>query len=533
MADSLYRNISFATAAGLADLLSMGNPVEVRGSRVRELRNRLTILQRPRERCLFLPNRGNDVVACLAETFWVLAGRDDIEWLSTYLPRASQFSDNGKTWRGAYGPRLRNWNGVDQLAESRRLLLEDVSTRRAAMSLYDPGRDFVPSKDIPCNNWLHWLVRDHQLHLTIAVRSNDIIWGFSGVNSFEWSVLQDMMAFWIGAEVGDTTYLATSFHLYDRHEERARKIVRTFNGVSCYDYGLTAPPFRTTFDQLDQALKVWFALEAQVRDNPEHEIELQRLQDPLLAVSIEIIRIHHGWRQGWSVERLSAELARLPNCDLTAAAYELYLRRYPALIESIPDTPIRQFLEAYRVARHSAKTVVTVFRIADTIKSLHAQKNAAYGTAWKRRGELTSILANIARKVDRLEHYISARAKLSNESMFDTAIDLFVYLLKYRLFLLERAPIEIAAAEFPKKLQATLSDDPGAFDLMTDLYASAQPWARSAEAIIFDTVRGFDLLHCLAAEGTASVIERLGATSKAATLAFELVCAFAVEDDAV
>src|SRR5215211_6568696 len=116
-------------------------------------------------------------------------------------------------WRAAYGPRLRNWNGVDQLAETRRLLLEDVSTRRAAMSLYDPDRDFVQSSDIPCTNWLHWLVRDERLHLTVGMRSNDVIWGFSGVNSFEWSVLQDMMAFWIGAEVGDATFLASSFHL--------------------------------------------------------------------------------------------------------------------------------------------------------------------------------------------------------------------------------------------------------------------------------------------------------------------------------
>ena len=85
----------------------------------------------------------------------------------TYLVHP-EFSDNGRTWHGAYGPRLRNWNGVDQIDETRRLLLEETATRRAVMSLYDPSRDFVKSKDVPCNNWLNWLVRDGKLHLTVG-----------------------------------------------------------------------------------------------------------------------------------------------------------------------------------------------------------------------------------------------------------------------------------------------------------------------------------------------------------------------------
>jgi thymidylate synthase len=530
MTESLHRNISFATIAGLSDVLKVGKPIEVRGSRVRELRNRVTILQRPRERCLFLPNRGNDVIASLAETIWVLAGRDDIEWLSTFLPRAHKFSDDGTTWRGAYGPRLRNWNGVDQIAECLRLLLEEVSSRRAVMSLFDPQRDFVTSMDIPCNNWLHWMVRDRQLHLAVAVRSNDIIWGFSGVNSFEWSVLQEMMAFWVGVEVGDATYLAGSFHLYDRHEERARRMIEGFHGVNCYDFGLTAPPFRTAVDQLEQVLKHWFALEAQARENPEREIEAQRhLGDPLLAVSAEIMRIHHGFGIGWSVGRLSEELARLPSCDLAAAAFEFYARRFPTLVESIPDLHIRQFIEAYTRGTTGNNLEVDLGRIADNIKHLHARKDAAYGIAWKKRGELTGILANIARKVDRLEQYMTTGVELADESKSDTAADLFVYLLKYQLFLLERAPAEFAATGFLETGEMALSENPAAFDFLVDQYKNAQNSSRQPQEVSAEIVADFEQLHRFAAEGSASVTERLSATARAAALAFELVCAFAFE----
>src|SRR5260370_15928262 len=40
----------------------------------------------------------------------------------------------------------------------------------------------------------------------------------------------------------------------------------------------------------------------------------------------------------------------------------------------------------------------------EAVARLHRAKDAVYRDAWKRRGEVISILANIARKVDRLEY---------------------------------------------------------------------------------------------------------------------------------
>jgi thymidylate synthase len=527
MSRMTHRNISFATVASLVDLISNGTVVEVRGSRVRELRNHLTVIERPRERCPFIPHRGNDIIASLAETLWVVAGRDDFGWLSAFLPRAARFSDDGTTWRAAYGPRLRNWNGVDQLAETRRLLMNDHLTRRAAMSLYDPDRDFVQSKDIPCTNWLHWLAREGKLHLTIGMRSNDVMWGFSGVNSFEWSILQDMMAFWIGAATGDATYLATSFHLYAHHDMRASKIVDHFTGVTCYEFGLTAPSFSTPFDQLDQVLATWFALESEVRNNPDRELEGVRLGDQLLATALELMRIHHGARRGWSEGRLAEGLAQLPSCDLKAAAYEFYGRQHPSLLEAIPDPQIARFLTVYQQGDAALGSAWSTTRIVHAIKHLHTEKNSAYGKAWKKRGELTSILCNVARKVDRLEQHASTGAELDDESAFDTAVDLFVYLLKYRLFLLDRAPIEISAAAFPNR-HPPFSDDLAAFDESADSYAVRQLPTRRPDEITSEIVATFERLHWLA-EGSASIMERLTAVSEVAELAFDLVLALARE----
>src|ERR1700746_3163624 len=63
-----------------------------------------------------LPGRGNNPFATMAETLWVYAGRNDVGTLSKWLPRARDYSDDGKIWDSGYGPRLRHWhNRVDQI----------------------------------------------------------------------------------------------------------------------------------------------------------------------------------------------------------------------------------------------------------------------------------------------------------------------------------------------------------------------------------------------------------------------------------
>jgi hypothetical protein len=63
---------------------------------------------------------------------------------------------------------------------------------------------------------------------------------------------------------------------------------------------------------------------------------------------------------------------------------------------------------------------------------MHREKDAAYRDAWKKRGEVLSILANIARKVDRLEYVLGGALATRDESLLDTTVDLFVTPLNTR-----------------------------------------------------------------------------------------------------
>ena len=88
-----------------ADLLENGDEVGSRNGRVMEFINASITLTDPQRREILTLNRKANVFAQIAETMWVLSGRNDVEWLSAYLPRAKDFSDDGKTWRGGYGCR--------------------------------------------------------------------------------------------------------------------------------------------------------------------------------------------------------------------------------------------------------------------------------------------------------------------------------------------------------------------------------------------------------------------------------------------
>jgi hypothetical protein len=69
-----FRNINFATVGGLRDVLDNGSVLRIRNEEVAEIQNRLTIISRPWERCLFLRHRGNNIFATVGETLWVRPG---------------------------------------------------------------------------------------------------------------------------------------------------------------------------------------------------------------------------------------------------------------------------------------------------------------------------------------------------------------------------------------------------------------------------------------------------------------------------
>lgn len=172
-----------------------------------------TVYGHPCQRILFDPVRNANPFFHFFETLWMLAGREDVKWLSYFLGDIAKYSDDGKRYHGAYGYRLRGIDH-DQIGWVIRHLHEDPNSRRATLSIFSHLFDHRPSKDIPCNTTVSFSLRAGRLHMTVFCRSNDMLWGAYGANVVQFSTIQELIAACLGVQVGTYTQISNSFHVY-------------------------------------------------------------------------------------------------------------------------------------------------------------------------------------------------------------------------------------------------------------------------------------------------------------------------------
>jgi len=106
---SIYaRGVSEALFLGRQALLSSGVAVETRNGSALEFPTPvITTYTHSRERVLFYPERDANPYFHLMESLWMLAGRNDVEWISQFNHRIEEYSDDGDVFHGAYGFRWR------------------------------------------------------------------------------------------------------------------------------------------------------------------------------------------------------------------------------------------------------------------------------------------------------------------------------------------------------------------------------------------------------------------------------------------
>jgi hypothetical protein len=95
--------------------------------------------------------------------------------------------------------------------------------------------------------------------------------------------------------------------------------------------------------------------------------------------------------------------------------------------------------------------------ISELLERLHRHKDAAYGDAWRKRGEVIAIFANMARKYDRLLVAFDEQRPAATEPLGDTVADLCVYAGKYLTWIAEEHPADLDVADLPLPNSAMLA----------------------------------------------------------------------------
>lgn len=161
------------------------------------------------------------------------------------------------------------------------------------------------------------------------------------------------------------------------------------------------------------------------------------------------------------------------------------------------------------------------------VRSLHKAKDAAYRDAWKRRGEVVSIVANIARKVDRIDYAGIGAPSTLDEHLIDTAVDLLVYSIKYKTFLAD-ADQNVAISMYAGSVPGPYSDGLAGFDHALERvdFAELDNAYQLADASR-GVVAAFDsLLACFSGvTPTNSVVARSQCTSQLASSTVRLIAA--------
>jgi hypothetical protein len=155
-----------------------------------------------------LANAGVNYKLATAEAMAYLVGWHDVAWLERFRPGFHQFSDDGSTFFGAYGRRIR-----DGLGDVINRLIVDGMSRQAVLSIWGDKDTYTPSKDLPCNTQLLFKLRDGYLDLSVVVRSQDVVWGLPYDHDAWWLFLE-VVSKLLNAVPGYLTQFIDSLHVY-------------------------------------------------------------------------------------------------------------------------------------------------------------------------------------------------------------------------------------------------------------------------------------------------------------------------------
>jgi thymidylate synthase len=177
------------------------------------------ILNDPRARLSSTETRGRPF-SCLGEFLWYMSGSDSLDFIRYYIPQYAKESEDGLSIHGAYGQRLFDHRGVNQVKNVIKTLANRKDTRRATIQIFDSEDLDRPRKQVPCTCSLQFLLRNGKLDMIAMMRSNDAYIGLPH-DTFCFTLLQEVVARAIGADVGAYHHMVGSLHLYDRDRDGA------------------------------------------------------------------------------------------------------------------------------------------------------------------------------------------------------------------------------------------------------------------------------------------------------------------------
>ena len=221
--DAIVRDGS--TVPAIRDPLSIGSQF---GSEIRPTRELLAAqfgIRCPRQRIISSATRHFNLGHAVAQLFWTLCGRNDVQTISFYHKFGASLSDDGLTLFAGPGARIFATPSGDQFEAALTRLSRDPASRRAVIQLFTPADSTEMHRDISCFLSLQFLVRGGKLHALGLMRSQSTAMVLPH-DLFVLLMLQEAAACRLGLELGAYYHWAASLHIYEDENDLAQGILK-------------------------------------------------------------------------------------------------------------------------------------------------------------------------------------------------------------------------------------------------------------------------------------------------------------------
>lgn len=255
-----------------------------------ELLHATFCIRDPRQRWITSRRPQINPAFAIAELVWILRGREDSAFLNFWNSQLHKFSGNGPKYDGAYGYRLRQQFGTDQLERAYLALRGCPESRQVVLQIWDPERDMPDalgrpaSADVPCNVCSMLKIRNGRLEWTQILRSNDLFLGVP-YNFIQFTSLQEIMAGWLGVDTGHYVQFSDSLHVYQRDWSRVERSVAKNQPINTDRLWLPKLESDSCFEELETDM---LALMSEAL-NPSELVIIARKQRPSAFVNMALV----------------------------------------------------------------------------------------------------------------------------------------------------------------------------------------------------------------------------------------------------
>lgn len=243
-----------------------------------EIARGVIAIANPRQRWVTSRYPAINPAFALAEVVWIVRGRKDSAFLTYFNSELPRYAGSGPTFHGAYGFRLREHLGLDQLDRAFRAFRAKPYSRQVVLQIWDSHIDLPTldgaeaAPDVPCNVISMLKLRNSSLEWVQVLRSSDVYRGLP-YNLVQFTMIHEILAGWLDVETGVHNQLTDSLHVYD----------------DCLDHVLNSGPIEVSRNLDSLAMPRRESEEA----FQELEVQVERIIDRH-SVEEEIVSIAHS-----------------------------------------------------------------------------------------------------------------------------------------------------------------------------------------------------------------------------------------------